>query len=504
MSTNANAPAPDAEGVEIPAEHLVNPQLRRRLQQCYEYGRRQLAQEKKDHDYANTMFTECVVKDPSNLVYVEAFLDNLQDKFKNNKRGSRMLLGSGSKGEFKKAAAKKNWIDVLRLGPDVLKSNPWDVATLRAMAHACEAYRYNEVELRYLKNALDANPKDIEVNRHCAKSLARMGQFDQAIACWHRIEELKPNDPEASKKVSELSIERTRSHAGFGGATPPRRGAASAGSTSSSAAQQAASPTSEAAGEQRRAPAEAPAKREIQLTPTQIRERGIVDEPTIVENYLELIDIYVAEHRFSEADRVLQRGLSALPNNDEIRTKGEDLAILKVKHQLKVAEKRAAAENTDEARDLVEQVRQSMWRLELEIADARSQRFPEDGVLKYRVGLNLKRLANYREAAQRLQEARSDERVYIPATLELGECLQHLKQYVKALHCYQRAAEKSVDQAPLADLHKLALYRAAVLATGMKELDSAQKHLEQLMALDPDYKDVRTRLDKLREIGHKG
>ena len=33
-----------------------------------------------DVDYANEMLTECVIRDPGNLVYVEAFLDNLQRK----------------------------------------------------------------------------------------------------------------------------------------------------------------------------------------------------------------------------------------------------------------------------------------------------------------------------------------------------------------------------------------------------------------------------------------
>ena len=64
------------------------------------------------------------------------------------------------------------------------------------MAEACEALEYREAELRYLKMALEANPKDPEVNRHCAKSLQRTGLFDQAIVCWHRVEEALKDDVE--------------------------------------------------------------------------------------------------------------------------------------------------------------------------------------------------------------------------------------------------------------------------------------------------------------------
>jgi tetratricopeptide (TPR) repeat protein len=92
----------------------------------------------------------------------------------------------------------------------------------------------------------------------------------------------------------------------------------------------------------------------------------------------------------------------------------------------------------------------------------------------------------------------------VAATLELGECLQHLKQYVKALHCYERAAEKSLHDPEAAESHKLALYRAGVLAGGMKELETAERNLRALAELDPEYKDVQTRLDKVRQFRDKG
>ncbi len=506
MSSQSNSPEPqDAVALEIPPEHVISPALRRRLQQCFDHGQKLIGQEKRDHDYINTMFSECVAKDPSNLVYVEAFLGNLQHKYNNNKRGARFMLGGGNRGEFKKALTKKNWIEVLQLGPELLKSNPWDVATLRGMAQACEAYRYNEVELRYLKNALDANPKDIDVNRHCALSLARMGQFDQAIACWHRIEELKPHNAEASKMIADLSIERTRAQAGYG---PPltnaRRGPVAAGKPAASGEKTpAATPSTPATAAPADAPAPAapPPKREIQLTPVQQLERAIADDPTIVENYLELVDLYLQDRRFAEAERVVQRAQSASPGNSDVRAKAEEFVLRKAGYQVEVAEKQAEQEKTPQARELVEQLRTNLARLELEVFDARSQRFPEDLELKHRVGQCQKRMGNYREAALRFQESRADERWYVEATLELGECLQHMKQYVKALHCYQRAAEKAPTQDPT---RKLALYRAGVLAAGLKEWATAEAHFRQITALDPSYKDVQARLDKMQAIDDKG
>lgn len=508
-----------SQAVEIPPEHIVTPQLRRRLQQCYDHACKLLQQEKPDRDYANTLFTQCVVADPSNLVYVEAFLRNLQEKYENNKRGARSFFGGGGKNraEFKKAVAKNNWIDVLRLGPELLHSNPWDVSVLRPMAQACAAFHYNEVELRYLKNALDANPKDIEVNRHCALSLARVGQFDQAIACWHRIEELRPNDQEAKRMIAELTVERhrpqaaraapgaRRAAAGRTAATPPEEKKAQEQAEAASAAVEvtSANRTPEGPEEAQRAE-EKSGRRELTLTPIQRLERAIITEPEIVENYLELIDLYVAAHRFNDAQRVLQRAQSVLPGDLDILSKGEDLFVAIAEHQLLVARQQAESQKTAEAEQLVQQCEEEVLRRQLSVLDARCQRFPDNHQLKMELGLLLKKSGNYRSAAERFQEARNDPQFYVQATFELGECLQRLHQYVKALHCYQRAAEKAGDSSEEQAIKKLSLYRAGLLAAGLKEYWLAEQYLERLLALDPSYKDAASRLDKVRQISNKG
>jgi tetratricopeptide (TPR) repeat protein len=505
MSTSDQPLPAEAEVDDIPPEHIVSPALRRRLQQCYDHGTKLGTQEKRNHDYANTLFTECVVKDPGNLVYVEAFLENLQDKYKNNKRGARSLgFGGGRKNELKKAVAAKKWIEVLRIGPEMLKSNPWDVATLRAMAQACEAFRYNEVELRYLKNALGANSKDVEVNRHCALSLARMGQFDQAIACWHRIEELKPSDPDAAKMVADLSIEKQRMRS-MGISTPVSSRRPSAAASRTPAKSDSTAPKPPATDDAAQPAGEAPEKkkREVQLSPIQKLERAIQSDPTMVDNYVELADLHLQDHRVNDAERVLKRALSVSPGDPDLISKMEDLHVLRAKMQVKIAEQRAQSEGTAESRQLVSDLKQTLYRVELEVADARSQRFPGDLELKFKLGQCLKRMGNYREAAEQFQAARENAPRHVAATIELGECLQHLKQYVKSLHCYQRAADRAREQGD-DDLEKLALYRGGVLAGGLKETSTAAELLTRLLERDSDYKDARARLDKVRQMSDNG
>ncbi len=113
-----------------PEEEAISPKVRRRLQECYEQGTQLMTPGKYDYNYVHSFLVQCVLRDAANTVYLEAFLENLHRKYNHNKRGSRLHFGG--KGPLKKAVAKADWAHVLKLAAESLKSNPWDVTTLRA------------------------------------------------------------------------------------------------------------------------------------------------------------------------------------------------------------------------------------------------------------------------------------------------------------------------------------------------------------------------------------
>ena len=512
MATDRSPNQPAPTGSDL-ASSSLSPAMRKRLVRCYERGKEVLRQEKPDRDYAHTMFTECVLQDPSNLEFVEAMLENLQRKFNNNKRGAR-LKGFGGRGGFKKAAAAEDWSEVFRQGLDLLKVNPWDVATLRALAYACQANHYNEVELRYLKNALDVKPKDIEINRHCAESLARMGQFDQAIACWHRLEETDKGNSEARKKISELTLAKTRGLPGVD-ATASRDSTAAAARSAekrSSAKSTAASrtPTTSAANDGSSSPARSEQTAEPSAdkpsSPTtheplsiEALEVAVGNDEADLENYVQLAEAYGEAGRFRDALQTFKKALEASGgHNLAIREKLEDAQIRMVRAQVAIAEQRSAAEQTAEAADLVKRFRAELNRQEMQILGQRVDRCPDDLALKYELGIRLKKDGNYHQARQSFEAARADTSLKAAATLEMGECFQHLKQYGNAIKCYQAAA---TEAAPGSPAHLLALYRIGVLAAALKNLEAAVDALTALLEIDPQYRDAAARLDKLKQIG---
>ncbi len=498
--------------------------IRTRLEQFVQFGKDK--QKVEDYGYAHSMFSQCVVKDPSNLGYVEMMLANLQLQFEGKKKKCKV---KESRAPFKKAiseanesvkaddleTAEKKWRKVLKLGPGLLKDNPWDIPTLRGMAEACAFFRFNEVELRYLKNALESNSQDVEVNKHCATSLARMGQFDQAIACWHRIEDKAKS--QALKMISDLTVAKTQFRSGnideeglarllnvvpIAKAPSAAQRMAAAATAAAEAEAAASNDDSEDENSEPKPAAKARtlAKPEEPPAPAtkEDLEKRISSRPEDVENYLELADMHSAAGEYREAEQVLRRALPVSGGDLAVHEKLEKAQVKRSKAYLLRAEKKAKEESSEDAKEQVDKIRRQHLRLELDIYSARAERYPDDAKLKYEVGVRLKKFENFEEAVKYFKEAEADPACKAASLLYHGECLQQMRQYTAALQAYERAAgvtpsENSAEQ----DIHRLALYRAGVLAIGLKDTERAQKWLKSLIGIAPDYRDAASRLDKL-------
>lgn len=287
---------------------------KRRLSDCYQRGIH-LSTHDKNYDYAHVMFAECVLQDPGNLKFVEAMVQNLRASKPNHKKSTLKLSRGGSRA-LAKSVQHKAWSDVFRIGIELLKADPWDVATLHAMAEACAALHHNEPELVYLKQALDAEPKNVEVNRHCARSLGRMGQFDQAIACWHRVETLRGKDAEASKMISFLAQEKLM----YPGGRPP------------------AAPVKEVAAAE---PMQEEMPQAVVFTPQQRLEQAIAQDPEDVANYVELAELLLGSNRFDAAEAILSRAVTVCGKQHVLAERLDRVRTLRAEEQRMLAEERA-------------------------------------------------------------------------------------------------------------------------------------------------------------------
>lgn len=456
-----------------PGRQPIPPAKRRMLQQCFEHGSKSSAQGQ--YDYATQMFTQCVVGDPSNLLYTQNFVSNLQKKYNNNKTGAKLasVRSAGAKTAVKNSARKKDWLGVIAGGLKVLELNPWDASALADMAGACDQLHFEEAQIVYLKAALDADIKDIDCNRLLGRALGKLGQFDQAIACWMRVQQGKPNDEEAHRAIANLTVEKTIHKGGYEDAES---------STQVMVDKQAQAERQGHAG-----PSSSP---EEQL------EKKLKRDPANMSLYLELADLHLKEDRYEQAEEVLQRALQASGGAVEMRERLEDAQLRRARHHLAMAEKKAKAEDTPEAKSLYQQMWTELNNTETTIYRSRCERYPQNLGFKYELGVRLRRGKNFQEAIKVLQEARTDTKRRGLVFLELGVCFESIKQYKLALSNYEQAVEalgeREVEQ------RKTAVYRAGCLAMDrLKDWDAAEKYLTMLASIDFGYKDVGERLDKL-------
>jgi tetratricopeptide (TPR) repeat protein len=453
----------------------LSPAERSRLSQCFQRGTQNAPT---NLDYAIEMFSVCVVGDPGNAIYLQSLLTVLKKKHGARKGGGLGAFWPGSRsGGLKKLAATAQWRELIKQGVEILKGTLADHGTLLAMADACGQLQLHEAQRLYLRTALDAAPADPEVNRQCARFLASHGDFDQAIACWVRISNVKSLAEEAQREIAQLQVEKTivAGH-GLTGRTTPGGGAK--GTPGGSA---------EAAG---------PSDKIAAL------KRAIEAQPAVVEPYLELADLLEREATAEEAEAVLLKALAASGNDIKVREHLEDRQLRWARHRVHVAEKRLEAEDTPANRQTLERLRSAQLKHEVEVYSARSSRYPENVTWRYELAMRLKASGNHAEAIRNFQDVLQDARRKGAVSLELGECFQKIKQYQLAMQNYVTAVESLTDRE--LELRKRALYRAGVLAAGLEDRDAAHKYLSMLAGLDYGYRDVAQRLDKLTASKDKG
>jgi tetratricopeptide (TPR) repeat protein len=179
----------------------------------------------------------------------------------------------------------------------------------------------------------------------------------------------------------------------------------------------------------------------------------------------------------------------------KLRDRLEEYQMRGVRHQLAIAEQRDREDPSEDTKKQVKRFKSEINRLELDVYAKRCERSPDNGEFRYELGVRLKRASQFKEAIKNLQQARTDSMRKASVHLELGECFQYIKQYKLALANYDEAIKHCSEKDP--DTLKKALYRGGVLASGMKETDTAKRYLTNLANLDFGYRDVADRLDKL-------
>ena len=467
---------PEPDG---PQRQPISPAKRKRLQQLFEKASSLMRQE--EWDYAAELLTHCAGGDPGNFAYLQSFLATLKTKYGDNKKGSKaaMIKGPGARRAVSKAAAGEDWDGVIKAGLEMLKLNPWDVPTLEAMANATWSMGYDDVGLAYLKTALDGKPTDPHVNRICGHALRERKQYDQAVACWVRVQQACPGDEEANKEIAGLAVDKTITKGGY------------------------EEEDADTKMGMLRAKGKKNADEELQALPPEERlKRAIAKQPQEMANYIELADFHLRDEAYGSAEKVLAQAVKVSDGDPDVRERWEDARMRFLRNEVAKIDQQLESNPSDEAKLQRRKLRKTLNDFELDVYKGRTKRHPHNLAVKFDLAIRHQLAGQYNEAITQFQLARNDSRRKGLCMLALGQCFEKIKQPRLAMKHYQAAVTDISEKD--AERRKDALYMAGALALKLGDLDASEKNLTDLAELDFTYKDVPGLLDKIAELREDG
>ncbi|WP_197525866.1 tetratricopeptide repeat protein [Pseudobythopirellula maris] len=493
MERSTQTPGVAGGGKDVYGIGSLPTAVQHRLVQVQEHAKRSF--EKGDHEYAHALFAQCVAEAPCSLVFLQHFRANLTARAKTQKKSSGFSslrgMSSGGRSAIAKAASKGEWLEAFRLGCESLRKSIDDTGALTALADACGELGHVECQLYYLRWALDVAPADDEVNRRAAAALEANGHFEQAIGCWRRVLQRKPHDEEARRAVSRLSVEQTIDEGGY---NPQLLGPN--GATGDIVPPRVAS---------RARPGDQPAETPVERLDEPTLRDAIDAAPTDHVAYLDLANLFYAEGRLHDAERLLARCLKRMEGTEEqhlvVRDRLETTHLERLRRALDEANRKKQTDQTRASTELAAEALEAFNQADLEVHAARVKREPGNPRRQYELALRLKRVGKRREAITAFQAARADKSRVAEVQIHLGECFQHIEQFKLAMSSYEAAIRASENGDP--EVRKLGLFRAGVLAMGLKDLETAEKWLTELAAIDFSYRNVGERLDKIAQLRHK-
>ncbi len=437
---------------------------------------------------ARQLLLECVQGDPTNLIFVDTFLQVLQ---RVEPRQGR-FQGFWDRMAFERGYRSGNWGQMVQRGLRLLMVRPTDGLVLCGLGLSMQELGHRDVALRYWRAADITYPDSPVIQRRCARAFKQMGLFDESRLCWQRLSELTPN-AEAVREARCLQPMLLKSP------TP----------------QTTATPGHDDLGHDDLGHDEL-GHDDLGHDELGQDELSFGGQATLAQS-----DRLCQAGDVSAAITLLSRALQASPGDLRMAEKLEDLELEVVKHRLHIARQQARSTESSptlppsatappasetrptQEHQLVAELHADLVRRKIGVYGTRAARYPETHSWKLKLAQSLKQAGNFSAACHTLSEIPAGAVPAVEVHLLWGECLQYERQFEQALTQYETAIGGiSSDWAP-DQLEQLALYRAGVLALQLGSVAKACRYLQALENACPTYKDTRQHLDKIASIRHK-
>jgi tetratricopeptide (TPR) repeat protein len=449
-------------------------QVSRAWREQYEKGMQAL--QRQNLDYAITIFTQVLSKEP-------AFFDCRQAlraaQFKKAGGGTgffkRMLGGASSSPLVAKAqlASRNNPLEAIAIAEQILNSDPNSTSAHKILADAALAADLPRTALLSLE-LLARNSKDADLLSELAEAYARVGNVAKAESVYSDLLRADPQNPNLAQALKNLSARTTLEQGGYD---------ALAGGTGS---------YRDILRNKDQAVAIEQENRQVKTDDVADRligeyEARLATEPDNLKLYRNVAELYLQKKEF---DRALEY------YNRIIEKQGSEPSVEKAIAETVDKKFAAALEQLDpNAADYADQAaRIRAERQEFELAECRRrvEKYPTDLQMRFELGQLYFRSGKIGEAIQEFQKAQANPHRRLQSLSFLGQCFAMRGMNDLAARTLQNAIKEKVV---FDDEKKDLLYALGSILEKMGKADEAIEQFKQIYEVDIGYKDVSAKVD---------
>ena len=437
------------------------------------------AVERGNLDYAIEMFIQCLNIEPG---YAKARRNLRATQMKKTESVGgfkRMLVGTKLQPLLAKAkmSVQKNPTEAMTLAEQALTEDPRNGQALMTLAEAAEVAQLPETVVQTLETYTRLHPKDIKALHWLARSYIATGQHDLARETYDHQLKINPNDFEAQQGAKDATAKGAMSGGGWEGDGSYRD--ALKDKDESVALEQ----------ESRMVRAE-------DMVANLIKEKleALSKDPENPVIQRELGKLYAQKENFDEALRYLDALFAKEGGTDpslereigDIKIKRLESRIDAKKKQLQTNPANAAALQNE-----ITTIEAELDKLKLFEAERLVERYPNDLMYRYDLGVLYMKAGNVDGAVEQLQKSRGQPQRRVASLNLLGQCYQQMGLHDMAIETFNEA----INELPIMDgLKKELLYNLGCAYELMNDHDKATAAFKEIAKVDFGYRDVRAKI----------
>jgi tetratricopeptide (TPR) repeat protein len=442
------------------------------------------AAEKRNYDYAITLFLEALKQAPMFVAARKKLRETEMEKWGSGKSpvvlrkiGATLLsipawIVVFWNESFSQPAA------ALRAYESILKRDPVNGVALKGHAKAALKLDMSEVAVNSMEYAYKASP-DSESNQRLMGDIYRAdGKIEESKTAWQKVLAKKPTDKEALKALHDLAALATISRGHWEDTESYR---------SSLKDEEEARLT-----EKRLRVEKSESDREALIA--DYRKR-VADSPESVDLVKRLANEYLEANQYDEAVATFDEAIKLNPGDPDLPELRYRVMVKKYDYLIAEAEKAAKAQPGDPAlKETVEKTEREKTRFMLGDLAARVQKYPSNMPLRFEYGYALMQDGQIDGAIKQFQLSKNSAQKQSLSLNYLGECFRRKGLLDMAVDQFRAA----LDTMHMMDsVKKEVIYNLARTYQDMGKADEALQNFKIIYADDIGFRDVAQRVENL-------